>query len=74
MISTTSHCLLLYLQKALFMVLSLLLFEVVVFEVVAFEVVALEVVALHLSQLLQSTKVILNESPSTSTFLIGLLH
>ena len=56
------------------MVLSLLFFEVVVFEVVAFEVVALEVVALHLSQLLQSTKVILKESPSTSTFLIGLPH
>lgn len=55
------------------MVLSLLLLEEEVLEVLAFDVEALEVVALHLSQVLQSSRVILNESPCTSTVLIGLL-
>ena len=54
------------------MVLSLLslLLEVEVLD----EVEGLEVVALHLSQVLQSSRVILNDSPCTSTFLMVFLH
>ena len=52
-------------QYARLICLSVRVLEVVLF---------LSTTSWHLSHLLQSSKVIFNKSPSTSTFLLGLLH